>query len=58
MDGAPARVTPMQVDAWIGLARDGSKALKEEFSANDANRIKMWLSHACSRLKGALSGLC
>ena len=36
-------LTPMVVDAFVGLARDGSKALKEEFKANDGQRIKMWL---------------
>ena len=34
-------VTPMVTDAFVGLARDGSKALKEEFKANDSQRIKM-----------------
>ena len=37
-------LTPMVVDAWVGLARDGSKALKVEFTTNDGNRIKMWLN--------------
>ena len=36
-------LTPMVIDAFVGLARDGSKALKEEFKTNDAQRIKMWL---------------
>ena len=36
-------LTPMVTDAFLGLARDGSKALKEEFKANDSQRIKMWL---------------
>jgi hypothetical protein len=36
-------LTPMVTDAFLGLARDGSKALKEEFKSNDAQRIKMWL---------------
>ena len=37
-------LTSMMVDAWVGLARDGSKALKVDFTKNDENRIKMWLS--------------
>ena len=37
-------LTPMQLEAWIGLARDGAKDLKKEFHSNDANRIKMWLT--------------
>ena len=36
-------LTSMMTDAWVGLARDGSKALKVEFTKNDENRIKMWL---------------
>ena len=49
----------MEMDAWVGLARDGSKALKVNFTTNDANRIKMWLSRLVGggeKLDGAKDG--
>ena len=36
-------LTPMVVEAFVGLARDASKELRLEFKANDGQRIKMWL---------------
>ena len=30
-----ANLTPMVLDAWVGLARDGSKTLKIDFTTND-----------------------
>ena len=36
-------LTPMVTEAFVGMARDASKALKADFKANDGQRIKMWL---------------
>ena len=47
------------MDVWVGLARDGSKVLKVDFTMNDANRIKLWLSHISGggeKMDGAKDG--
>ena len=55
-----ANLTPMVLDAWVGLARDGSKTLKVDFTTNDGNRIKMWLTRLVGggeKLDGAKDGM-